>query len=238
MSAAVAQAHAQADAVIAPEVTLIEVAAGAMKNNNYLVVDPVTRQALLVDPAWQRDKLEAALQRAGASLSAIALTHAHFDHVHLAGELSAAHDCPVWMSQREIEASRFDLPRLLAIDETPRTLGALRIEPILAPGHTPGCLCYRIGGHLFAGDVLFIEGCGLCRDEAAAYAMFDSLERLKRELAPDTRIHPGHTYVRAPGVPFAELLRWNMYLQFPDRRSFAAYRLRRGQDPRKLVAFR
>lgn len=68
--------------------------------------------------------------------------------------------------------------------------------------------------------------------------MFGSLERLKRELAPDTRIHPGHTYLRGPGVPFAELLRWNMYLQFPDQRSFAAYRLRRGQDPRKLVAFR
>lgn len=235
MNAAIGQWHPPG---VAPEVTLIEVAAGAMKNNNYLVVDPATRQALLIDPAWQRDKLEIALRQAGARLSAIAITHGHFDHVHLAGELSAAHDCPVWMSQREIDATGFDLPRLQPIDETPRALGALRIEPILAPGHTPGCLCYRIGDHLFAGDVLFLEGCGLCRDEAAAYAMFDSLERLKRELAPTTRIHPGHTYLRPPGLPFAEVMRWNMYLQFTDKHSFAAYRLRRGQDPRKLFDFR
>ena len=97
---------------------------------------------------------------------------------------------------------------------------ALRLEP---------CGSSRIGNNLFTGDVLFAEGCGICMDVPSAFAMYDSLERLKRRLHPDTHIFPGHTYVRPPGQKFSEVLRCNMYLQFNDRESFAAYRLRKGQ---------
>src|SRR5262245_2190222 len=149
------------DDTFAPRVVLIRVARQMMKNNNYLVVDPLTHQAVLVDPAWQPEKIEAALADAQCKLRGILVTHAHPDHIDLAPALAQRHRCPIWMSRPEIEASGFGAPQLVAIDgETPWRVGSMTIRPILTPGHTPGCVCYQIGDHLFTGDVLFAEGCG------------------------------------------------------------------------------
>lgn len=212
-----------------PQVFLLKVSHQQMKNNNYLVVDPASHLAVVVDPAWQIETIHSALAGTRSTLSGILVTHTHFDHIHLARPLAEFYNCPIWMSKQEIAASGFTAPQLVAVDETPWQVGNLRIEPILTPGHTAGCLCFRIGNNLFTGDVLFAEGCGICMDVPSAFAMYDSLEMLKRTLHPDTHIFPGHTYVRPPGQKFSEVLRCNMYLQFNDRESFAAYRLRKGQ---------
>jgi len=221
-----------------PQVFLLKVSHQRMKNNNYLVVDPGSQQSVVVDPAWELEKIEAALASTRSTLSGILITHAHFDHIHLARPLADFYNCPIWMSRQEIAASGFRARQLVAIDATPWFVGNMRIEPILTPGHTPGCVCYLIGDNLFTGDVLFAEGCGICMDVPSAHAMFNSLERLKARLAPDTHVFPGHTYVRPPGQKFGDLLGYNMYLNFPDRNSFAAFRLRRGQSQSKLLDFR
>jgi hydroxyacylglutathione hydrolase len=219
------------------QVSLIKVARGGMKNNNYLVTDPATAQAVLVDPAWEADKLHAALARSQASLAGILITHAHFDHIDLARPLADFYNCPIWMSRQEIDASGFRARQLEAAGERPWTVGQMTIAPLLTPGHTPGCTCYQIGDNLFAGDVLFNEGCGMCHGTEAAHAMFDSLELLKRRLAPQTRIFPGHTYARPPGQTFADVMASNAYLHFQDRDRFAAFRLRKGQDQGRLMNF-
>lgn len=222
----------------APRVIVIQVARHVMKNNNYLIVDPATRQAVIVDPAWQMETIQSALANAGCDLRGIVLTHAHPDHIDLARPLADLHDCPIWMSRQEIDVSGFQAKQLIAIDETPWRVGQMLIQPLLTPGHTPGCICYSIGNNLFTGDVLFAEGCGICPGTAAAHAMFASLQRLKSVLKPHTRIFPGHTYVRAPGQRFSDVLSHNMYLHFPDQESFAAFRLRSGQSRERLLAFR
>lgn len=221
-----------------PQVLCLKVAQGYMKNNCYLLVDPASGQSVAVDPAWQMETIESALADTQTRLSGILITHTHFDHIHLAKPLSERYDCPIWVSKLEIATSGFRAPRLVGIDENAWSVGNLRIQPIWTPGHTPGCVCYRVGDNLFTGDVLFAEGCGMCADVAAAYQMFNSLERLKAELDPRTRIFPGHTYVKPPGQTFSELLRWNMYLQFTDPHSFAAYRLRSNQSIDKLLDFK
>ncbi len=221
-----------------PQVFLLEVSHQNIKNNNYLVVDPDTLQAVIVDPAWEQDKIDAALARTRATLSGILITHTHFDHIHLARSMADLHNCPIWMSREEIAFSQFEAPQLVAIDEMPWFVGNMCIEPILTPGHTPGCVCYKIGDNLFTGDVLFAEGCGICRDLSLAHAMFDSLGRLKDRIAAEVRVFPGHTYVRPPGQKFGDLLAYNIYLNFPDRDSFAAFRLRQGQSLSKLLNFR
>lgn len=222
----------------APQVYLLETARGRMKNNNYLVVDPVTHQAVAIDPAWQPEVFAEALAATRATLSEILVTHTHDDHIDLAVPLSEHYNCPIRMSREEIAWSGFDATRLLPLDGTPWQVGAMTIEPILTPGHTPGCVCYRIGDNLFTGDVLFAEGCGICFELDAAHRMFDSLQDLKQRLAPHTHVFPGHTYVRPPGQRFSELMRCNIYLQFSDRESFATYRLRRGQQGGKVLDFR
>jgi hydroxyacylglutathione hydrolase len=226
------------DGELAPRVFLIKVSREIFKNNNYLIVDPATHHSVLVDPAWEMDKIQSALSSTQSTLSGILITHTHRDHIDLAKPLAEFYNCPIWMSSREIQVSRFAAPQLIAIDETPWFVGQMLIQPIFTPGHTPGCVCYLIGDNLFTGDVLFAEGCGICSDVPAAHEMFVSLERLKSHVKPHTHIFPGHTYARAPGQKFSDVRRHNIYLHFLDKDSFAAFRLRKGQSERRLLDFR
>jgi len=204
-------------------VVVLDVRHKSMKNFNYLVADTNGGRAAIVDPAWEIDKIDRAI--------------ADPDHIDLAKQVSEKYDCPIWMSHAEIAASQFHAARLVGIDAHPWTVGELLIEPIHTPGHTPGSTCYLIGDNLFTGDVLFAEGCGICPDLNAAHAMFASLERLKTRLALHTRIFPGHSYGQPPGRLMSQVRRENIYLQFSNKESFAAFRLRRGQDRARLFNF-
>jgi hydroxyacylglutathione hydrolase len=232
----VIQQHAD-EARNAPQVTALRVQNGAMKNFNYLVVDPSSFRAVIVDPAWDVEKIDRAVVDAQAILSGVLLTHSHHDHVHLAKPLAEKYNCPIWMSKVEIAASRFGDVRLVGIETSPWAVGQMLIEPIFTPGHTPGSTCYLIGENLFTGDVLFAEGCGICPDTEAAYAMFASLERLKSRVRPQTRVFPGHSYGRLPGQTMSQLQKENIYLQFSDKESFAAFRLRKGQNVTRMFRF-
>jgi glyoxylase-like metal-dependent hydrolase (beta-lactamase superfamily II) len=222
---------------VMPRVVVLKMYHQVMKNYNYLVVDPNSRQAVIVDPAWQMEKIAQALMDAQATLSGILITHSHPDHINLAKPLAEDYDCPIWMSKEEIAASGFNARQLVGIDTNPWAVGQMLIDPIFTPGHTPGSICYLIGDNLFTGDVLFAEGCGMCPDTQAAHAMFASLENLKARLKPQTRIFPGHSYGKPPGQVLSQLLRDNIYLQFSDKNSFAAFRLRSGQNRAKMFSF-
>lgn len=218
-------------------VVVLRTTRGSMTNYNYVVVDVATRQAVLVDPSWQADVVVGAVVDAGARVAGILLTHSHPDHIDLAASLGERFGCPLWMSKEEIAWSGYHAPGLVAIDETPFHVGSMTIRPMLTPGHTPGCMCYRVDDDLFTGDVLFAEGCGICPDVAAALRMYDSLGRIRREIGETTRIYPGHSFGLAPGQSFATVQRENIYLQFSNRDDFAAFRTRKGQSRAKLFTF-
>jgi hydroxyacylglutathione hydrolase len=220
-----------------PHVIVLEMRHQSMKNYNYLVIDPGSGNAVIVDPAWEMEKIDQAVRDARATLCGILITHSHYDHIDLAAPMAEKYDCPIWMSEEEVAASGFSARRLIGIDTKPWVVGLMQIEPIFTPGHTPGSMCYLIGGNLFTGDVLLAEGCGLCPDTAAAHAMFSSLQNLKARLQPHTRIFPGHSYGEPPGQTLSQLLRNNIYLNFSDKDSFAAFRLRSGQNVAKMFNF-
>lgn len=222
---------------IVPEVVVLKMSYLFMINYNYLVVDKINRQAVIIDPSWDMGKIDHALQSTGTSLNGILLTHSHPDHVHLASPLAAKYNCPIWMSNEEIAVSGYQAMHLTGINITPWSVGQIHIEPILTPGHTVGSICYLIGNNLFTGDTLFAEGCGLCVDQQAAYSMFASLQRLKSMLQPETHIFPGHSYGKPPGQTFSQLLQDNIYLQFKNENDFASYRLRKGQNESSFYAF-
>lgn len=232
------QPHAQPDRNrVVPQVVTLEMYYQSIKNYNYLVIDPSSRQAVIVDPAWQMEKIDQALLDNQAKLSGILITHAHPDHIHLARPLADKYACPIWMSKEGISASGFKAEQLIAIDTDPITIGRMVVETISTPGHTPGCMCYLIEDNLFSGDALFAEGCGMCPDTQAAHAMFASLETLKTRLPPETRIFPGHSYGVPPGQRLSQLLKDNIYLQFSNKHSFAAFRLRSGQNLARMFRF-
>lgn len=220
-----------------PQVVVLRVSNMFVINYNYLVIDHINSTSIIVDPAWDFDRIEQAIEVSNTTLKGILLTHSHFDHLHLAKPLAEKHNCPIWMSQEEIAISGYDAPQLEPIDETPIWVESLKIVPILTSGHTAGSMCYMIGNNLFSGDTLFIEGCGLCNDVLAAHNMYESLNKIKTNVNETTRVFPGHKYARSPGEQFATVLQNNIYLQFTNKEDFAAYRLRKGQNHAKFFEF-
>lgn len=206
-------------------------------NYSYLVVDPYNDKSVIIDPAWQMDKIDQAIINSHTMLSGILITHSHPDHIHSARPLAKKYNCPIWMSNEEIEDSGFFAKQLNGIDRTSWHVGKMFIQPLLTPGHSPGSVCYLIDDNLFTGDTLFYEGCGLCSDIQAAYAMYESFENLKAQIKPQCRIFPGHMYSEEPGQMFSEVLKNNIYLKFTDKEAFAAFRLRKNQDIPKLFSF-
>ncbi len=202
-----------------------------MKNFTYLVFDPLRREALIVDPTWEMEKIEQALAAHQLTLKSILVTHGHQDHVNLVKPLVEQHGCEVWMSAADVAHFSFECPNLNTItDETPFQAAGLSVTPLLTPGHTMGCVCYLIDGNLFTGDTLFIEGCGMCFGKGSdPKLLFQSLQRLKSTVDDSTKIFPAHSYGLLPGQDFFFVRQNNIYLTFDEESPFIAYRMRKGQ---------
>ena len=208
------------------------------KNYCYLVMHSETKEAVLIDPAWEMDKIEQQLKTHDAKLKAILLTHHHIDHVNLAESFAQKYHVPVRMSKVEIEEYGFSCSNLVPIVHSePLEFGQLSLWPFFTPGHTKGAICYFIEQNLFTGDTLFIEGCGICAGKGACPSqMFDSLSYLKKTLPQTTHIYPGHSFGKEPGQSFKDLFENNIYLHFTDRKHFIAFRMRPNQ--KGLFSFR
>lgn len=192
----------------------------------YLVSDPLTRQAAVIDPVLDYDHrsgrcstasaaavLDAA-QQAGLTIAWILETHAHADHLSGAPYLKQHTGAPVAIGERirEVQAifrpvfnlddvagdgAEFD--RLLADGDT-LPLGGLSIHTLHTPGHTPACVSYRISDAVFVGDTLFMPDYGTARADfpgGDARVLYRSIRRLLA-LPPETRLFMCHDY-KAPG---------------------------------------
>ena len=192
----------------------------------YVVYDPDTRDAVIIDPVldyepigskvWDesaRQVLEFVRAR-GLKVHAILETHAHADHLSgsqvLRRELPGAEvviGAKITAVQQlfkgffdlapdfPVDGRQFD--RLLADREVMR-VGALAIEAIATPGHTPACLSYRIGDAVFTGDALFMPdyGTGRCDFPAGdARDLYKSVTERLYSLPDDTRVFVGHDYL-------------------------------------------
>jgi hydroxyacylglutathione hydrolase len=163
-------------------------------SDNYIWLIESPRDAgrlVAVDPG-EADPVIAELQRSGASLAAILLTHHHPDHVGGVGELLRHWDVPVYGP----EDSRI-APPIRALSEGPCDLPELGLafQILQVPGHTVSHIAFWGHGALFCGDTLFSAGCGRMF-EGTPTQMNASLNKL-RALPPETSVYCGHEYTAA-----------------------------------------
>jgi glyoxylase-like metal-dependent hydrolase (beta-lactamase superfamily II) len=193
---------------------------------SYLVADPVTKAAAVIDPVLDYDHaagevdtrsveaILAAAAEAGYTIEWVLETHAHADHLSGAPYVKAKTGAKIGIGAHITEVQRIfrpvfnatdlktdgsDFDRLFRDGDRFR-IGSLEVEAIHTPGHTPACLSYRIGDAVFVGDTLFMPDYGTARADfpgGDARTLYRSIQRLLA-LPPETRLFMCHDY-KAPG---------------------------------------
>jgi glyoxylase-like metal-dependent hydrolase (beta-lactamase superfamily II) len=193
---------------------------------SYLVSDPATRRAAVVDPVLDFDhrtgkasarSAEAILAAAAADQLAIEWvleTHAHADHLSGAPYIKLKTGAKVGIGEHIREVQRIFRPVFDATDVSGDgsefdhlfrdgerfPLGSLEVEVLYVPGHTPADIAYKVGDAVFVGDTLFMPDYGTARADfpgGNARALYRSIRRLLA-LPPETRLFMCHDY-KAPG---------------------------------------
>jgi len=192
----------------------------------YVVADPASRHAAIIDPVLDFDAASARTSTASAdrvirfvrdndlAVDWILETHVHADHLtaapylreHLGGKIAIGKNVtvvqetfkPVFdMKDLATDGTQFD--RLFS-DAEAFAVGGIDSRVIATPGHTPACITYVIGDAAFVGDTLFMPDYGTARADfpgGDAGALYDSIQKLLA-LPDDTRLYMCHDY-KAPG---------------------------------------
>ena len=154
-------------------VTMITV--GPLEENCWLITEPSSRLAVLVDPGDEAPRLLEAVRASGCTLAAIWLTHAHFDHLGAVEEIVHAqgvqvhlhpHDIPIYESAAE-SAAKWGLSiqqptsKTVSLAEGDQlALGTATFDVWHLPGHAPGHVAFIGEGLCISGDVLFAGSVG------------------------------------------------------------------------------
>lgn len=195
---------------------------------SYLVSDPVSRQAAIIDPVLDFDPKSARLSTASADAVLAAAreadlrivwileTHAHADHLSAADHLRHLTGAEVVIG-RHIEAVQQTFGALFETEAPTRVfdrlvgegdilkLGDLDIRVLHTPGHTPACVTYLIADAAFVGDTLFMPDYGTARADfpgGDAATLYRSIRKILA-LPPETRIFVCHDYLPAGRSTYA-----------------------------------
>jgi glyoxylase-like metal-dependent hydrolase (beta-lactamase superfamily II) len=193
---------------------------------SYLVADPVTKRAAVIDPVLDydhrsgkaatksADTILAAAKEEGFEIEWVLETHAHADHLSGAPYIKIKTGAKVGIGEHIRDVQKIFRPVFNATDlkgdgsefdhlfkdgETFK-LGELDVEVMHVPGHTPADVAYKIADAVFVGDTLFMPDYGTARADfpgGSARQMYRSIKRLL-DLPPETRLFMCHDY-KAPG---------------------------------------
>ncbi len=196
---------------------------GPFQENCYLLGDGATRDAVLIDPGDEADRLIGEIEREGWTLRALWITHGHIDHVGGIAAIKRHADVPVYLhpADRVLYDHAAEQGRHfgLRIESPPppdhdlgegdvMTVGTLSFGVIHVPGHSPGHVAFVGHGVVFGGDCLFAGSIGrtdLPLSDPQALAR--SLERFAA-LPEDTVVYSGH----GPATTVREERRSNPFL--------------------------
>jgi hydroxyacylglutathione hydrolase len=191
---------------------------GPVQENCYIVRPKDAKEAVMVDPGDEAERLLNALSQLGiAKLEAILLTHTHFDHIGAVAPVAKATEAPVYCPELETAV----LSNIMAYVPWPGfgpfesyeadhtvsggerlTLAGLEFEVLFTPGHSPGHVTYALPDEqaLLSGDVLFEGSVGRVDLPGGDWAtLLNSIESLVDSFPAETTVYPGHMGITTLG---------------------------------------
>ena len=180
---------------------------GLYETNCYIVYNE-DKEAFIIDPATNADKIKESLDSHNLDLKFMVLTHAHGDHIGALAELMESYPVPVYLHQNELTTlydQRMSLSSLMNTnipekssqlvpveDGQEITFGQKTIRFIHCPGHTPGGMSIYIKPYLFTGDTLFYGSIGRTDFPGGNYPEIIASCHKLISYPADTIILPGH----------------------------------------------
>ncbi|MFP6662494.1 MAG: MBL fold metallo-hydrolase [Myxococcota bacterium] len=220
-----------------------QLAVCVMANFVYLVGSKRTREALLVDPAWDVDGMLDLAAADDMNVVGALVTHYHQDHIggeifgHKIEGLAKLLDrvsIPIHVQREEAagvagiaDISRSDLIEHDGGDVV--EVGDIQIRLIHTPGHTPGSQCFLVEqadqpGQLVSGDTLFLGSCGrVDLPGSDPEAMYHSLNDTLKKLPDETLLFPGHLYSAEGQSTMGEQKQTNPFLRVTNLETFLSF---------------
>jgi len=210
-------------------VIVMQIPVGPLQVLTYVVGCPETREAAVIDPAGEEERIRAAIDEEGFRVKYILNTHGHEDHVLGNQALKESLSAPTCMheaddeffSQEEVKersSKELGLPPQGPADIRLKDgellyVGNLRIQVIHTPGHTPGSVCFLVEGNLFTGDTVFVGAVGRTDLTGASLeTILESIEKKLLVLPEETVIWPGHDYGDAPSSTIGREMEESPYI--------------------------
>ncbi len=181
---------------------------GPIMANCFILGCESTKEAVVIDPGDDADRILMALAKAELKVKCLINTHGHFDHVGANKKMKEVTAAPIaihagdepMLTELSRSAAMFGLSaensppadRLLE-DGDEVVFGEITLKVIHTPGHSPGGICLHTPGHLFAGDTLFAGSIGRTDLPGGDYdTLIASIKERLLELPEDTVVYTGH----------------------------------------------
>ena len=208
-------------------VEIYVVGGGMLGANAYLLVEKEGAPGVLIDAGCSISNLNKEVERHADGISAVLLTHGHFDHIASLGKIIENYNPKIYIHKND--ASMLNDPKenmsdrytrkgillkdadVIVSDGDKLNIEGIEIDVMHTPGHTMGSCIFLADNHAFAGDTLFKGSIGRFDFPHSDFeSMIRSLAKIKKELPKDTIVYPGHGQSTTMGVELEK----NPHLQF------------------------
>ncbi|MCI4624971.1 MAG: MBL fold metallo-hydrolase [Candidatus Magnetoovum sp. WYHC-5] len=181
---------------------------GPLQVNCYLVYDELNKEAMVIDPGDEPERILEYVEALRLDLKKIVCTHSHFDHIGGLPEIKASTGVKIYLHKDELSiynASRdmaafwgyqidpLPKPEMIITEGDTVMAGKHLFKVIHTPGHSPGSIClYSEEGVIFTGDTLFAGSVGRTDLPGGSVEELKASFRRLMKLPDKTAVYPGH----------------------------------------------